>query len=62
MSDHFSEAHRHAALAPLQQSTIHYRPEDAVDIVVVGSGAAGGVVAKELSTQGFSVVVLYQGT
>lgn len=32
-----------------------------VDFVVIGSGAAGGIVAKELSTAGFSVVVLEQG-
>jgi len=32
-----------------------------VDFVIVGSGAAGGVLAKELSTAGFSVVVLEQG-
>jgi choline dehydrogenase-like flavoprotein len=33
----------------------------AVDFVVIGSGAAGGIMAKELSTAGFSVVVLEQG-
>jgi choline dehydrogenase-like flavoprotein len=32
-----------------------------VDFVIVGSGAAGGVMAKELSSRGFSVVVLEQG-
>ena len=29
-----------------------------VDFVIIGSGAAGGVIAKELSTAGFDVVVL----
>ena len=32
-----------------------------VDFVIVGSGASGGVLAKELSTAGFDVVVLEQG-
>jgi len=32
-----------------------------VDFVIVGSGAAGGVLAKELSNSGFDVVVLEQG-
>jgi choline dehydrogenase-like flavoprotein len=40
---------------------IRYKPSDTVDFVVIGSGAAGGVVAKELSTAGFSVVVMEQG-
>ena len=38
-----------------------FKPSDAVDFLVIGAGAAGGVVAKELSTAGFSVVVLEQG-
>jgi len=38
-----------------------YRPNDEVDFVVIGAGAAGGVMAKELSTAGFRVVVLEQG-
>ena len=32
-----------------------------VDFVIIGSGASGGVMAKELSTAGFDVVVLEQG-
>jgi len=38
-----------------------YKPETEVDFVVIGSGAAGGIMAKQLSTAGFSVVVLEQG-
>ena len=34
---------------------------DTVDFLVIGAGAAGGVVAKELATAGFQVVVLEQG-
>jgi len=32
-----------------------------VDFVIVGAGAAGGVVAKELAQAGFEIVVLEQG-
>jgi choline dehydrogenase-like flavoprotein len=32
-----------------------------VDFLIVGAGAAGGVIAKELATVGFRVVVLEQG-
>ncbi|MBV9404324.1 MAG: NAD(P)-binding protein, partial [Acidobacteriaceae bacterium] len=38
-----------------------FKPSDEVDFLVIGSGAAGGVVAKELSVAGFRVVVLEQG-
>jgi choline dehydrogenase-like flavoprotein len=38
-----------------------YRTQDEVDFVVIGSGAAGGIVANELATAGFAVVVLEQG-
>ena len=34
---------------------------ETVDFVVVGSGAAGGVIARELSQAGFSVIVMEQG-
>ena len=49
----------------MKQATASHQPRyknsDAVDFVIVGSGAAGGVLAKELSSNGFSVVVLEQG-
>ena len=35
-----------------------YPTSQEVDFVVIGSGAAGGIMAKQLSTAGFSVVVL----
>src|SRR5262249_36916161 len=43
------------------QSGTRFQPTEVVDFVIVGSGAAGGIIAKELSTAGFSVVVLEQG-
>ena len=38
-----------------------FKPTTQVDFVVIGAGGAGGVMAKELSTAGFQVVVLEQG-
>ena len=35
-----------------------FKPNETVDFVVVGSGAAGGVMARELSQSGFAVRVL----
>ena len=34
---------------------------DTVDIVIVGAGAAGGVLAKELSGAGLRVVIIDAG-
>jgi choline dehydrogenase-like flavoprotein len=39
-----------------------YRNSTTVDFVVVGSGASGGVIARELAVAGFSTVVLEQGS
>ena len=38
-----------------------YRDSETVDFVVVGSGAAGGVMARELALSGLTIVVLEQG-
>ena len=45
----------------MTQGKVTYKPSEEVDFVIVGSGAAGGVLAKELSSNGFRVVVLEQG-
>ena len=42
-------------------TTAKFKTTDAVDFLIVGSGSAGGVLAKELSSNGFQVVVLEQG-
>lgn len=44
-----------------QQTSVQFPLSSTVDFVIVGSGAAGGIIAKELSTRGLSVVVLEQG-
>ncbi len=44
-----------------KMNTPTFKTRQAVDFVVIGSGAAGGVLAKELSTRGYDVVVLEQG-
>ena len=38
-----------------------YRPQDAVDFCIIGTGAGGGVLAQRLARFGFSVVALEAG-
>ena len=40
---------------------VTFETGEEVDFAIIGSGSAGGILAKELSTAGFSVVVLEQG-
>jgi choline dehydrogenase-like flavoprotein len=40
---------------------VAFDTRQAVDFVIIGSGASGGVLARELATSGFDVVVLEQG-
>ncbi|HUA85067.1 MAG TPA: GMC family oxidoreductase [Bryobacteraceae bacterium] len=40
---------------------VKYSPNTQVDFLVIGSGISGGIMAKELSGAGFSVVVLEKG-
>lgn len=42
-------------------NSVQFASREAVDFVIIGSGSAGGILAKELSTAGFDVVVLEQG-
>ncbi len=43
------------------ENQVTFPIDEPVDFVIVGSGSAGGIIAKELSTNGFKVVVLEQG-
>lgn len=42
-------------------ATVTYPLDHEVDFVIIGSGASGGVLARELSMAGFEVLVLEQG-
>src|SRR6266403_1645366 len=46
---------------PQSGPAARFLPSETVDFAIVGSGAAGGIIAKELATAGYSVVVLEQG-
>ena len=44
-----------------QAASVRYAPTDEVDFAIVGAGAAGSVMARELARSGYRVVVLEQG-
>lgn len=43
------------------ENRVTYPLDEVVDFVIIGSGSAGGILAKELSVNGFKVVVMEQG-
>ncbi len=47
--------------AAMGNEQVKFDAQTEIDFVIVGSGAAGGIIAKELSTAGFRVLVLEQG-
>lgn len=42
-------------------NSVKFATREPVDFAIIGSGSAGGIIAKELSTAGFDVVVFEQG-
>ena len=42
-------------------SSVTFNKREPVDFAIIGSGSAGGIIAKELATAGFNVVVFEQG-
>ncbi|HEY1348692.1 MAG TPA: FAD-dependent oxidoreductase [Ktedonobacteraceae bacterium] len=58
---HPPEVHSESAPAPLKPFEISEDGELVAEVVVIGSGAGGGVVAGELARAGKDVIVLEQG-
>src|SRR2546422_11421300 len=50
---------RDAEITPVKP--VKFDAQTEIDFLIIGSGAAGGIIAKELATAGFRIVVLEQG-
>lgn len=44
-----------------QRASVTYAPTDEVDFAIIGAGAAGSVMARELARAGYRIVLLEQG-
>jgi len=53
--------HPHRRGVPNVDRMAHYRDDDEVDMLIVGCGAGGGVLAQRLARYGWRVVVLERG-
>jgi len=58
-SRYLLDVHRRAV--PGVATMRRYRDADEVDLVIVGCGAGGGVLAQRLARAGWRIVVLEQG-
>ena len=45
----------------MRDAAVKFDAQTEIDFLIIGAGAAGGIIAKELATAGFRVVVLEQG-
>ena len=48
-------------LDPMINERTRFARNAEIDFLIIGAGAAGGVIARELSAAGFRIVVLEQG-
>ncbi|MGI8681651.1 MAG: NAD(P)-binding protein, partial [Mycobacteriales bacterium] len=51
----------HSRQLPGEDTMRRYRPEDEVDLVIVGAGAGGSVLAQRLARAGWRIVILEAG-
>jgi choline dehydrogenase-like flavoprotein len=58
---HGPDEHRLGPMQTLDSSMRHYALDEEVDFVIVGVGAAGGVLSQRLARAGFSVVAFDAG-
>ena len=45
----------------MTHAQVKFEPNTEIDFLIIGAGASGGIIARELAVAGFRVVVLEQG-